>query len=661
MSILSFSNLSKFYGADEVFSNISGKVEIGARIGIVGPNGIGKTTLFQILTENMEPTDGAVSREKGIKIGFLQQEAIEAFAAKENSVFNEMLTVFDHLKEKREKLDKLEEKLATSKYDEDFLDHYGKLQQDFEKSGGYEYDLLTRKVLQGLGFSKENWNQPLNHCSGGQKTRALLAKLILEKPDLLIMDEPTNHLDYEAVEWLENKFSQWEKSIIVISHNRHFLNKVVNNIWEFSVNGLDSYKGNYSAYIMQREERRAFREKKFNETMEFFFHELDYIRRFIDKKTTQAKGRMKRLVRHVKAVEIGGPEVLDMKWNAFIIQSGGIPGTKWSVNDLEKHIRDLRCKNPYTKKMNMRIKVTSHLPNKVLTSDSIEIGFPGKSLFFFKSLSVFRNDSIALIGPNGCGKSTLLRVLLGELSTLNGIITLGESVKIGYFAQTQEILNPENTVLDEIMSHDSEMRIPQARTFLGGYLFSGDEVFKKVESLSGGEKGRLTLAILGLREVNFLVLDEPTNHLDIESQEILEDALLNYKGTILLVSHDRFLINRLSTKIWDIEKNRLNVFRGNFNQFLESKEAQIPVEKKIVKKYRNKVEKKIDPKTKIKEIESQIINYETKLSNLSEKLGSISFSSEPDQIKDLKKDFLTTQDKLNLLLEDWEELSLQVS
>lgn len=655
MPVLTFSGVSKEYGGEYVFTGLSGAIHDTSAIGIVGPNGIGKTTLLKLISGKEEMSDGTVSKAKSTRIGYLQQEAIDAFGEKANTVFEEMVAVFSPLVAMEERLSILEAEMANDESLEATLEEYGALQQTYETAGGYDYTLRIQKTLEGLGFSSKDWGLPLTHCSGGQKTRALLGRLLLEEPDLLILDEPTNHLDTQAVEWLEGVLLRWEKSLVIVSHDRHFLDNTVRDIWEMNPLGIERYKGNYTAYAMQRDERRIRREKTFDATIEFFMKELSYVRRFIDKKTTQAKGRLRRLVRHVKAVEIGGPEALDMKWSDFSLESGGVSSTKWSVNETERHIRALKCANPYARPMQMRIETTDHLSRKVVTAEEAQIGYPLAPLFRLDDGEILGGDRVALIGPNGCGKSTFLKTLLGEMPPLAGSVTLGESVKVGYFAQSHDILDPRRTVVEEIIVHGGMLEA-EARQYLGRYLFSGDDVFKTTGTLSGGERGRLTLALLALKKVNFLVLDEPTNHLDMQSREILEDALLHFTGTILFVTHDRYLIDKLATQIWHIDQGRLVPFPGTYSEFKASLlDAQPAPAKPKGVKVRHTVS---NPERDIVEAEERIHLLEHKLEQLSQKLETAVQTGNERNIKEWTKDYHATKDEIRELLEHWETLSV---
>ncbi len=655
MPVLTFSNISKEYAGNFVFAGLSGSVEENSAIGIVGPNGIGKTTLLKLISGKEETSDGIVSKARSIGIGYLQQEAIEAFAEKENTVFEEMVAVFSHLIAMEEKLYSLEAEMGSDHSGESLLEEYGILQQKYEAAGGYEYTLQIEKTLEGLGFSSAERNMPLTHCSGGQKTRALLGRLLLEEPDLLILDEPTNHLDTQAVDWLEGVLLRWNKAIVIVSHDRHFLDSTAKEIWEMNSLGIERYKGNYSAYTMQRHERRIRREKIFDSTIDSFFKELFYIRRYIDKKTAQAKGRLKRLVRHVKAVEIGGPEALDKKWSEFSLETGGVSNTKWSVNETERHIRALKCANPYTKPMRMRIETTRTLPEKVLIAEDLQIGYPSNPLFTIAYGEILGGNRVALTGPNGCGKSTFLRTLLKEMSPLAGKVVLGESIKIGYFAQSHDILDPARTVVEEIILHGKGMLEAEARGYLGKYLFSDEDVFKKTAALSGGERGRLTLAILALDRVNFLVLDEPTNHLDIQSREILEDALIHFKGAILFVTHDRYLIDRIATHIWNIDRGKISPFSGTYGEFMESLLKEEPREARP-KGTKAKLTT-LNPQREITAAEENITILERELEQLSHKLETAVDTGNERNIKEWTKSYHSAKEGIQKLLEKWETLS----
>jgi ATP-binding cassette, subfamily F, member 3 len=572
MSLLTFHNLSQAFGAVDIFAGLSAAVAHDAKIGMVGPNGIGKTTLLRILAGLSRPTQGDVHLSRGASVGYLRQEAMSAFSNLENTVYEEMLTVFAHLQQQAERLRQMETAMSQGDFSESLLEKYGALQEAYELAGGYDYDVQIAQTLSGLGFQQAQWTMPLNHCSGGQKTRALLARLLLAGPDLLILDEPTNHLDVEAVEWLENRLRAWKGTLLIVSHDRYFLNRVVNAIWEMSRNGIETYRGNYTAYLQQREERWALRDQEFEAAQERFLKKLDFIKRNIvrDSTTGRAQGEMRRLVREVKAMEVGGVSALNQSWSAFS-DAAGISGDKWSVMEVEQRIKRLENPNPRHAPLHMRLQSGQRSGNIVLRTKDLLVGYPDTPLFYADDIELHRQECAALIGPNGSGKSTFLRTLLAEIEPLEGQIRLGAGLQMSYFSQAQTWMDPSRTVIEELLIYRN-LGLGEARNHLARYLFRGEDVFKPVANLSGGERGRLALAILALEQANFLLLDEPTNHLDIPAQETLQEALQDYQGTILLVSHDRYLINRLATQIWVLQDGRLQVHPGNYQSYLEARQ-----------------------------------------------------------------------------------------
>ncbi len=576
MAILTFNQLGQSFGAFDVFVNASGSIEPGARVGLVGPNGIGKTTLLLLLTGLEKPYTGTINRAEGLRIGYLRQEAVQAFHDSTHSIWEEMLRPFAGVQAMEDQLRALE--LAMSSENDSarldaILTEYGALQERFEAIGGYDFEIRIKSTLEGLGFSADAYDTPLNILSGGQKTRALLARLLLERPDLLILDEPTNHLDMRAVEWLEHTLRNWQGSLLIVSHDRYFLDVVADTIWEMSRAGIEIYRGNYSAYLYQRQERWDRAEKVYEQEMERLFKELDYIKKNIDRDATnpQAVGRLRRLSRELVAIQQMGllAYTNTKKWIDTGI--GGVrPYTRYEAEDVLKSMRSPNIRPP---KLALRMKSTYRSGDLVLRAYDLNIGFPGKPLFALEKLTLTRGETAALIGGNGTGKTTLLKTLMGEHSQLSGEIVLGAGLKIGYFAQAHDGLNLENTVLDELMRH-KPMGVGEARNFLAQYLFRADDVFKKVGMLSGGERGKLALAILALQGANFLLLDEPTNHLDIPAQEVLQEVLDQFEGTILLVSHDRYLIDRLATQIWALDDGELRVYKGAYKEYVEARDAE---------------------------------------------------------------------------------------
>ena len=542
MSLISTGRLAKSYGPDDIFDHVSVAIPRGGRIALVGPNGAGKTTLLRILVGIEEPSGGSVGRAKGLRVGYLPQESDWSG---EGTLWAEMLAAFAALRAQEAELARLELALAHAGADAQHLRQpdgalakYGSLQEKFELAGGYQYDTRIRTVLTGLGFEADDYQRPLAQLSGGQQTRAHLGRLLLESPELLILDEPTNHLDFAAVEWLEGWLADWGGAALVVSHDRYFMDRVADTIWEMQGGRVETYSGNYTAYLTQRTERRARQRLEYDAQREFIAKTEDYIRRNIaGQNTAQAKGRLRRLDR--------------LKRNGLI--------------ERPRSARNMR--------LNLRARGRSG--DRVLETKNLVIGYAddGQSLFHAPDLLLWRGECAALIGPNGAGKTTFLRTLLGDIPPLDGQVKLGASLHVGHFAQAHERLDPEHTVVEELWA-TQEMPVGQARDYLARFLFTGDDAAKRVAVLSGGERGRLALAKLALQGANFLLLDEPTNHLDIPSQEILESVLADFPGTILLVSHDRYLIDTLATQIWSLDDGQLSAFMGNYGEWARDKEAK---------------------------------------------------------------------------------------
>lgn len=630
MSLISFSSLTKSFGARDVLTGLTGGVPHHSRIGLVGPNGVGKTTLLSIFAGLEEASAGEVHRARGLRVGYLPQEASGAWTSG-NTLWGEMLTAFGDLLGREAELRQLETAMAAPAQFQAASEKYGVLQEQFERDGGYLYETRIRQALQGLGFSTEDYEKPLSQLSGGQKTRALLARLLLESPDLLILDEPTNHLDIAAVEWLEKFLGEWKGSALIVSHDRYFLDEVVNKVWEMSTHGVEEYSGNYSAYLVQRAERRARQALEFEAQQAFIDKEEAYIRRNIaGQNTAQAKGRRRRLAR-LKATE------------------GGIV----------ERPRELQ-----TLKLSLDTNLRSG--DRVLETHNLTVGYAddGKPLFAAPDLLLWRGEVAALIGPNGAGKTTFLRTLLSTLPPLGGRVKLGSSLKIGYFAQAHEGLNPERTVIEEIQAV-REMPAGAARDYLAKFLFTGDDPFKKIMVLSGGERGRVALAKLALEGANFLLLDEPTNHLDIPSQEILEAVLSEFDGTILLVSHDRYLIDALATQIWSLEQGRLTMFKGNYREFAEWRQARdgegalpaTPKSPKSAGQTAVEAKAKVDGRRRaqrLSELEQMIASLEKRLGEIAAELEQA--GANVDQVRALGEEYAQVEGDLVAHITEWEQI-----
>jgi len=568
MAIITTTDIGQAFGDVDIFRNISVTVQEDSKIALVGPNGIGKTTLLMILAGLNQPTSGKVQIVPRTRIGYLRQEAMQAFAERDNTVYTEMMTAFGSIQAQEKRLHEIEDLMAQGQMGDDLMDEYGTIQEQFEAAGGYDYEFRIKQVLQGLGFTESQWETPLKHLSGGQQTRALLARLLLEKPELLILDEPTNHLDVEALEWLEQMLRSWEGAVLIVSHDRYFLDTVVNTVWEMSRIGVVSYRGNYSAYIKQRQERWERHQKIYDEEKARLEAEMEYIRINISNRNPElAQGKLKRVTRDLVAIEqVGLMRFRDKSWS----EMGLGRQRTMSIEEAGKAVRALKGPDEDLPKLNMRLHSEHKGESVVLRTSSLQIGYPDKPLFTTDKIELHRLECAALIGSNGVGKTTFLRTIMGQVKALSGNINPGANVKIGYFAQAHDTLNPENTVLEELMQH-KELPMTDARKHLAQFLFRKDTVFKQISVLSGGERGRLALAILALEGANLLLLDEPTNHLDIPAQEVLQEVLENFQGTILLVSHDRYLVDRLATQIWNLETGHLQVFEGDYQKFLASR------------------------------------------------------------------------------------------
>ena len=673
MALLTAHNIGQAFGAFDVFTGVSGSIPDGGKVGLVGPNGVGKTTLLLILAGLAKPSSGGFQLAKGTRLGYLPQEAAQAFAEHENSVFEEMLTVFDKVRQQEALLRQMEQQMADGDHSETLLGSYSQLQDEFELAGGYDYQIRIRQVLTGLGFTEADWQLPLPHLSGGQKTRVLLGRLLLEKPDLLIMDEPTNHLDVAAIEWLEGMLKTWDGAILVVSHDRYFLDRVVSNIWEMNRGGVQHYRGNYSAYVQQRQERWQQQIQAYEDFKQHVAKEMDFIRRnMAGQRTQMAQGKLSRLAREVTAVSRGGLPALAMLKSKGWLQTDTHYGitlygrVATSVSELQQQIGTLQ---PPIRPSTLRLQLDTQQRSGelVLRSKNLTIGYPGTELFSSEDIELRRLECAALIGPNGAGKSTFLKTALEKLDPLNGEVILGASLKIGYFAQAHDGLNLENSVLDELLNFRN-LPISEARNYLARFLFREDDVYKKISMLSGGERGRLALAILALQGANFLLLDEPTNHLDIPSQEALQEALEQFSGTILMVSHDRYLVNALATQIWDVADGRLKVTNGGYQNYLTlraqdaeaAKEAaaQVREAEKAARSHNNdnqisKNEQRKQAKA-LAQLETTIETTEAQIAQIGDALQEATTSQSFAKIQTLSEAYAAAEAKLETLLEQWE-------
>ena len=633
MSLLTANNISKSFGDLDVFSDVSLSIPPKARIGFVGENGSGKTTLLKILVGIDDSDSGTVARAKDLTIGYLPQQ-IEI--ASDKTPYESCLESFSDLLQMQDQLNRMENDLLIHTEDQTLIDNYGRLQEKFENLGGYIYRSKIKQILQGLGLINGEENRPWQQLSGGQKIRAYLAKILVSEPELLILDEPTNHLDIASIEWLENYLKDFSGGVLMVSHDRYFLDQCVNTIWELSWN-FEVYRGNYSAYLTQREERYQRQLAEYERQQEFIAKEEEYIRRNIaGQNTRQAQGRRKRLETLITESKIVKPTV--------------------------------------SRSMYLKLNTDLRSGDLVLRTQNLDIGYwdDRKVLFKVPDLTLLRGECAAVIGPNGTGKSTFLKTILGKLEPLSGESKLGANLKIGYFAQAHEDLDPDADLMDEINKAAPNMLPAQIRNYLAKYLFSGDDVFKKVKVLSGGEKGRLSLAILALQGANLLLLDEPMNHLDIDSQELLQSVLKGYDGTIILVSHDRYLIDAVGTQIWEVmpDQHTLSVYSGTYSQYKEyKKQLTAPVIKSDEKTKQEKED--VPEKKKLsngmiwkltrqrEELEANIAALEKETAELSEKMNSSALSFE--EMTSVGLLYNKKQQELDELFEQWSDIELKLN
>ena len=531
MIILTVQNLQKAFGTDEVLKDINMTLQNGQRMGLVGVNGCGKTTLLRILSGQLHYDGGSFSLSKGLRLGYLEQQCIVKSG---NTVQQELEDVYQGVRDMEQKLRRMEESMALAE-DEKTLERlgadYARLQARFEEADGYSWPSLVQGALLGMGFPREQWNQQADTLSGGELTRLCLARLLLQKPDLLLLDEPTNHLDLSALNWLEKYLTGYKGAVIVVSHDRYFLDRVCTNMTEILLGVSEQYEGNYSRYMELRTERFEARMKAY----ELQQAEIERQEKVIAKlRSFNREKSIKRAESRQKALD--------------------------KVERLDKPVEE--------KQVRFSFGANRKTGEDVLAVRDYEKAYDGRKLFEHVNLNMYAGDRIALIGRNGIGKSTFLKCLIGEETPDWGVARWGANVDLGYYDQQQKSLHGDKTVLREVWDDFVRMDQTQIRSALGLFLFTGEDVFAPVSTLSGGEKGRVALTKLMLRRDNVLLLDEPTNHLDMDSREVLEDALEDFPGTILAVSHDRYFINRFANKVALMTENGLEVFQGNYDDYM---------------------------------------------------------------------------------------------
>lgn len=627
-TILTARNLSKRYGAVELFHGLTLYLQAGRRVALVGVNGAGKSTLLRILTGCEEPDEGEIIRARGLRTAYLTQEVDLELRG---PLLEVARSAFPDLQEMEHRLRELETAMAEASPEEwpGVSRRYAELQARYEASGGYDYERRIRETLNGLGFSADDLGRPAEHLSGGERTRLALALTLLRDPDLLLLDEPTNHLDIAAMEWLEGFLQRFRGTLVVISHDRRFLDHIATDTWDLDFGRLEMYPGNYSRFVELKAARRARQEAEYEAQQEHIAREEDFIRRYhAGQRAREARGRAKKLARMERLERPREHRTLRLALQAGL-RSGEI----------------------------------------VLAAEGLGIGFPGRPpLFVCPDLEVRRQERVALIGPNGCGKTTFLRTVLGQVPPLSGRLQRGHGVSIGYLPQTHEDLNPEQTVL-EAVQEVCPMSEGRARSLLGRFLFSGDEVYKHLGDLSGGERSRVALARLTLTQANFLLLDEPTNHLDIPAREALEEVLSAYEGTILLVSHDRALIDALATQVWAVSEGRLTVFPGKYSEYLawrESRMAEPVAEVSRPERTREKGKppsspaeerQKREEMARLRTLEKEISRLEEEKVALVEEMERAGEERALGRLMELARRYEELQEELGRLYPEWAELA----
>ena len=635
MIILSAQHIAKSFGVNAVLRDVSLTVQQGDRIGLVGVNGCGKSTLMRILAGLDAQDGGEISLVRGLRVGYLAQQNMVTSG---ETVWNELQKVYEQVFAMEKKLRELEDEMAHAHTDAQRFAQlsadYDRLTQRFEEADGYSWKSMVSGVLNGLGFKPAQYDQCVDSLSGGEQTRLCLARLLLQKPDLLLLDEPTNHLDMETLQWLENYLAAYRGSVLVISHDRYFLDHVCTGIVEILMGSSEQYNGNYTRYIAQRQER-------FESRMRAYEIQQKEIER---QQAIIARYRMFNREKSIRAAE-SREKALDR------------------MEKLEKPVDE--------RAIRFSFEARRRTGEDVLQLTEISKSFGEKHLFHDLTLRVRAGDRVALIGPNGVGKSTLIKIIVGEELPDTGFIRYGSNVDIGYYDQHQSTLHADKTVLDEIWDRFPQMEQSNVRGALGMFLFTGDDVFKPIHTLSGGEKGRVALTALMLRKDNLLLLDEPTNHLDMDSREVLEDALTDFGGTIITVSHDRYFINRIANRIIEMQPDGVTEYIGNYDDYIERKNRPVAVEAEAGKtktelekeKRREKLSRQALRQLKIRaqEAEKAVGVKEAEIAELEAQMADPSLYSDAQKSADVQRAYQKAQQALQTLYEQWEAAEAALS
>ena len=633
MIILQANKIERSFAGEVLFDNINLQVDERDRIALVGKNGAGKSTLLKILVGEEEPTSGEINKKKDISLSYLAQDS--RFES-ENTIYDEMLHVFDDLRRTEKQLRQMELEMGE-KSGEDLdklMADYDRLSENFRQAGGFTYEADIRAILNGFKFDESMWQMKIAELSGGQNTRLALAKMLLEKPNLLVLDEPTNHLDIETIAWLENYLVNYSGALIIVSHDRYFLDKVATVTLDLTKHDLDRYVGNYSRFVELKEQKLATEAKNYEKQQKEIAALEDFVNRNLVRASTTKRAQSRR-------------------------------------KQLEKMER-LDKPEAGKKSANMTFQSEKTSGNVVLTVENAAIGYDGEILSEPINLDLRKMNAVAIVGPNGIGKSTFIKSIVAQIPFIKGEKRFGANVEVGYYDQTQSKLTPSNTVLDELWNDFKLTPEVEIRNRLGAFLFSGDDVKKSVGMLSGGEKARLLLAKLSMENNNFLILDEPTNHLDIDSKEVLENALIDFDGTLLFVSHDRYFINRVATHVLELSENGSTLYLGDYDYYVEKKaeveaiqtaeastsnqeKEESPVNDYQAQKESQKEARKL--MRQIESLESEIEELESKSQAISEQMLE---TNDAEKLMEMQAELEKISHRQEEAMLEWEELSEQV-
>ena len=634
MIILQANKIERSFAGEVLFDNISLQVDERDRIALVGKNGAGKSTLLKILVGEEEPTSGEINKKRDLSLSYLAQDS--RFESS-NTIYDEMLHVFDDLRKTEKTLRQMELKMGekTGADLEKLMQDYDRLSEEFRQAGGFTYEADIRAILNGFKFDESMWQMKIEELSGGQNTRLALAKMLLEKPNLLVLDEPTNHLDIETIAWLENYLVNYSGALLIVSHDRYFLDKVATITLDLTKHSLDRYVGNYSSFVEQKEQKLLTEAKNYEKQQKEIAALEDFVNRNLVRASTTKRAQSRR-------------------------------------KQLEKMER-LDKPEAGTKSAHMTFHSDKTSGNVVLTVEEAAVGYDDQILSEPINLDIRKMNAVAIVGPNGIGKSTLIKSIVGQIPFIKGEARFGANVEVGYYDQTQSKLTPHNSVLDELWNDFKLTPEVEIRNRLGAFLFSGDDVKKIVGMLSGGERARLLLAKLSMENNNFLILDEPTNHLDIDSKEVLENALIDFDGTLLFVSHDRYFINRVATQVLELSEEGSTLYLGDYDYYLEKKaelEALAAAQAEAVpvssteevtsndyhlQKQNQKELRKIT--RRIEQLEAEMEELDKKIQDITETMHSTNDAADLIQLQS-ELDQLTVQQEA--VMEEWAELSEQV-